>query len=277
MICGPTTPVERGLFPGVPAEEYHSWDAMSASRLKILRSKTPAHLRAEMLNPREPTEALILGQAIHAAVLEPDLYRSSFCVVAPRNTKKGKEEAAAAKEAGKTALTRAQAETVEAVRHAVRSHPKIGRILDGNAELSAVWDDPDTGLLCKARFDDTCRWGRAIVDLKTTRSAMAGDFSRSAFDLGYHLQAAHYLAGANLLGIEASSFVIVAVEKDPPFAVQVFMLEPKAIELGKFELARLKEIYHDCISSGRWPGGTDRVELLRLPPWAERQTYGEKS
>src|SRR5690606_26638227 len=69
---------EPGLYPNVPADAYHRWPVASQTVLKIMRDRSPAHARQYMLTPPEPTPAMVLGQAIHMAILQPDLFRECY-------------------------------------------------------------------------------------------------------------------------------------------------------------------------------------------------------
>jgi hypothetical protein len=144
-------------------------------------------------------------------------------------------------------------------------------LLEGEREYSAIWDDPETGVRCQARFDDIARGIGAITDLKTTTDASPYRFPRTVFDYGYHLQAAHYLRGAKALGIEADSFGIVAVEKEPPYAVAIYQLNAAAIYDGERELRPLLARWAECDAAGAWPGYAEDVVVIDLPAWAPRQ------
>src|SRR5690606_26886762 len=93
-VVQPTAEVpEPGLYPDVPADVYHRWPAASQTVLKIMRDRSPAHARQYMLTPPEPTPAMVLGAAIHAAILQPDVFARQY-VRAPeldRRTRAGRE------------------------------------------------------------------------------------------------------------------------------------------------------------------------------------------
>ena len=81
-----------GVYPGVPFDEYRSWDAASQSMLKPGR-KSMAHLRHAQKFPPDATAAMRLGSFLHSFCLEPETLLSRY-VVAPgvdRRTKAGKE------------------------------------------------------------------------------------------------------------------------------------------------------------------------------------------
>ena len=79
------------------------------------------------------------------------------------------------------------------------------------------------------------------------------------------------MAGAKELGIEADSFGIVAVEKEPPFCVAVYQLEAAAIYDGARELEPLLELWAACEESDTWPGYDSDIVKIDLPAYAPKQ------
>src|SRR5690606_5815050 len=178
-------------------------------------------------------------------------------------------------EAGdRTILTPDEWDQCMAMREAVAAHPIARKLLEGEAERSAIWRDPDTGVLCKGRFDEISRSVGAITDLKTTTDASPEAFSRAIYRYGYYLQAAHYLSGAKALDLPAEFFVFIAIEKDPPYAVAVYHVRGDAIQAGLDELRLLLELYARCEESSIWPGYPAEAVEIDLPPWAYREIVG---
>lgn len=268
-------PNAPGLYAGISAEEYHRWPYASQTILKIMRDRSPLHAYQQMTNPPESTPALRLGDAVHVAVLQPDLFRSRFAVApdVDRRTKAGKEEWAefVAENADKSVLKADEWGVCESIREAVHAHPIASKLLAGEAEQSALWVDPATGVTCKARFDIVARSFGTIIDLKTTIDASPSQFTRAIYNYGYYIQAAHYLAGARALGIEVDLFAIIAVEKEPPYAVAVYQIEDEALQAGIDELRPLMATFARCQETGVWPSYDDQVTRITLPHYAWRQ------
>lgn len=266
---------EVGLHAGVDALIYHAWPGCSQSRLKVLRDHTPAHLKYEMEHPREATESMRLGAAIHTCVLEPDLFPTLYVrgIAGDGRTKAVKEarEQLAAEHPRKHILAPDDFDTCLAIRDAVGAHPRTKHLLQGERERSAVWRDPATGVLCRGRFDDIARSVGAVADLKSCGDASPIRFPHAIYNYGYHLQAAMYLRGAKALGIDADTFVFIAVEKEPPHAVAVYQLNGAAIADGERELDPLMELWARCEASGEWPGYSTDVVAIDLPMWAPMQ------
>jgi exodeoxyribonuclease VIII len=272
---GPPIP-KVGVHRGVPAPTYHTWDAASNSRLGKLK-RSPAHLRASLDEaPGKESPALKIGRAVHAAVLEPEVFAADW-VAGPPGDRRTKEvryvwEELEAKFGAEYVLKPADYAMACRVRDSVWARRSARALLDGDGdlELSMVWQDPDTGLLCKGRYDrlSPLLAGGTIVDLKTTQDASLFAFERSIFNFGYHRQAAMYLDAAEALGVAVEHYTIIAVEKAPPYEVAVYRLTEGAVDGGREELKPLLATYAECQSTGHWPGYADRVRDISLPPWA---------
>jgi exodeoxyribonuclease VIII len=292
-VPGITRP-EPGVYRDIPESIYHgTWDLCSNSRLTTLNDSSPAHVREGVLHPSEPTPALILGSAVHCYLLTPDLFPSRYvmasqCVA----TKKTGERCSnpGTKLMGddwycgvhlkedygtgnKIVLSSDQWETCQRLRDSIAAHPEAAALTKagaGDRELSVVFHESTSGVLCKMRADIVRDDLDCIVDLKTTDSAHPRDFEKSIFNFGYFRQAAFYQAGLALSGRNLKSFAFIACEKVAPYAVAVYEMRPEAIALGWNELEPLFKRYAECEKSGVWPAFTG-VNYISLPAWAIRR------
>jgi hypothetical protein len=265
------TSVITGLKRGELMDTYRQWPYASQSLLKIFRDKSPAHAHEYILHPPEQTPAMVLGTAVHMAVLQPDLFPTHYAVApdVDRRTKAGKEEWAAfqVEHPGVAILKADEYQQCMAMATSVRNHSIAKKLLVGETELSATWIDPNTGVTCKGRFDVLSRIG-AITDLKTTTDASREEFMNSIWRYFYHGQGAHYLNGAHEIGVPADFFCVIAVEKEPPYAVAVYNLKGDTIAAGKDELKPLLETYARCVETDVWPGYEEKAVDIDLPKWA---------
>lgn len=263
-----------GVHRGVDEREYHKWGGASNSRLSVLFDKSPAHLKAEIDNPSDPTPAMQVGTAVHAAILEPELFAAKVCCAPDVNkrTNAGKAELEAFELAnvGRLILSSADFETVLRVRDAVNAHPSARNLLDNSddRELSIAWDDAETGVRCKARLDIHSRRVAYAADVKTTSDASPKAFARTIANFGYHRQAAMYADGAAAVGLDVRDFVFIACEKTPPYAVAVYRLRDSDIELGRMQLRDLLRTFARCMDAGEWPGFDGGISEIALPTWA---------
>lgn len=269
-----------GLYTYMSSAEYHAVDAVSSSRLALLK-KSPAHLKHELNNPTPPTDAMRLGEALHSAILEPDLFTANY-VVAPKvdgRTKDGKATKAEFElaNAHKSIIDMDEYATCQAVSGSIRDHSKAWALIDlaNLKEVSGFFNDPLTGLFCKMRADAVCSSINTMFDIKSTLDASRIEFERSIFKYGYHRQGAHYIDGMAILGVEVEHYAIIAVEKKAPFCVAVYRLQNDIIELGRKENIQLMDMWKRCQDSGDWSGYPDLITDIGIPTWAKNQTERE--
>ena len=267
-----------GLYDGIPMSEYLRIPGASNGLLRTLRDKSPMHARYKMTHPDEPTEAMRIGGATHTAVLEPDEWERRYVrgVDLDLRTKAGKE-AQAELEAGNPHAEILKPEAYDlalTLREVVLAHPRARRLVEGKAERTMIWDDPETGVRCRGRADLWSDVAPVIVDLKTTRDAAREAFQRDIYTFGYYLQAVHYLNAASALGETRDHFVFIAIEKTPPYGVAVYDLDDDALMAGAEELRSLLMRWKQCEESGEWPGYDTRVTPISIPTWALRQVEG---
>lgn len=243
--------------------------------------RSPAHFKYGVEHPVEQTPAMAFGSAVHMAVLEPKRFAKEYVVADfDARTKAGKELKQQYLEHGKTLLTVEQVEQINGIVDAIRKHPYAKRLLKGKHEQAHFWKDPETGEKCKCKTDCETEINGTyyVVDLKTCASADTDEFVRDAIKFGYFFQAAMYTDGIKCSTGKDATFVFVAVEKDPPYAVNVMMCGEDEIRLGmngdkygKIPGYRgLMELYHRCRTENKWPGyeGFDgNISEINLPKW----------
>lgn len=268
--------------PGVyeiSIEDYHNGDGISRSKL-VEFQKSPYHYWYKANHPEKirnveviaKTNALEFGNALHTYVLEPDEFGKRYAVFQKINRQKkvGKEAYAQflLDSAGKAIISQDAYDEIRLMSDAIQAHGQAKDLIsDAWYEKSIYWTDPDADLLCKVRPDI---WHDGfIVDLKTTVSAKYTDFQKSIYNYGYHIQAGMmHEALKHVLCKDVKSFVFVAIEKEPPYALACYQLEDMALDLG---VRRFKEIIQGirkCINENIWP--SYESGLINLPSWAFR-------
>ena len=265
--------------------DYHAHPAISKSHLDQV-ARSPLHYWARYLDPNrvtiEPTPAMAIGSAVHTHVLELDQWDSQYAIAPEsidRRTKMGKAEWEVFTTAatGRTVLSRADAELVMRMGHAVYSHPAAAMLLNmpGKAETTHMWTDAATGLQCKCRPDWLTDDGSLIIDLKTTDDASPAGFRKSIANWRYHVQAAWYLNGIEqATGTRPDQFIFLCVEKRAPFAVAVYAADAEMIQIGAEAAARDLEVLATCKAAGAWPGYSDQIETINLPSWMRPRPDG---
>lgn len=265
-------------------EQYHDRGDISASDLKVMAKswrKFEAHKILKTLR-REPTPAMELGTAIHAAVLEPERFAHEF-VTEPeldRRTKAYKEWKSSVHQ-HMTCVRKTDMATVVSCRDSLYRHPIIRPYLeaDGRCEVSHYWTDAPTDVPCKFRPDKIIPKAGVILDLKTTQDV--DGFDRACADFGYHLQAAHYLSGAEeKYGGEDWVFLFAIVETNPPYRCRAVCLDEESLGVGFDTRERLLSEYVHRLNNDDWMDEiivdgeryTERELItMKLPNWFLRK------
>lgn len=267
----------KALRFGMANEAYRRASGLSHSEAKLIRIKTPWHLAQLREHPQErgaPSPQMQLGSATHCAVLEPEEFAKRY-EVAPdlnKNSNAWKDFVSKCVENGVTAIAPDMHEKAHGMRASVMQDPEIRDVLaNGDAEVSAWWTDPETGLLCKCRPDYVRDYGDSgvlLVDLKTSADASPESFSRSIATFGYHTQCDWYCDGyARASGRPVIGMLFVVVESEFPHACASYTLDEEALLHARHLNARARALYANCQKSGRWVGyGGTRT--LGLPRWA---------
>lgn len=254
-------------------DAYRALDGVNISTLKRM-AVSPKQYVWDLANPPAASNVMDGGNAKHILALQPERARDLIAVY-PGSRRAGKEwDRFQEENAGK--IIRKADEYAEdgTAAEAVRTHSIVSQYLEaGEAEKVLTWTDKETGLKCKARADWISTSQPAILDLKFTADIDARRFGWTAARLGYHLQAAFYVAGAAANGLGPLPFVIAAVQADQPHDVALFLVDEDAMWAGEQECRRLLRMVAECRASGQWPGRYQGEQVLRLPSWA----FGEET
>lgn len=142
-----------------------------------------------------------------------------------------------------------------------------------------------------------------IGDLKTTEDASPEGFAKSIANWRYDVQHAYYMDGTRLALEQGKCnppqegkaelsvywtdpvtgvlcrcrpdfwrgypkhFAFIAVEKKPPYAVGVYVLDSEGVEIGRAQYQHDLRVYAECVRTGEWPGYGDKIQTISLPAW----------
>jgi len=258
----------------------------SSGAKRLLPPHCPAAYRWYADNPQPPKKEYDLGHAAHELLLGTG---SGLVVVDADSwrTTKAQDAKKAAYAAGRTPLLTKDMAEVEAMVAAVRAHPEAGPLLDpasGDSEQTLIWFDDDAGVWRRARLDRVLERGFGervvIVDLKTTVRADPDSAGKAMAAFGYDQQAAWYLDAAAACGLDPVGpgaggpdvYLLVMVEKSPPYLTAVYRLPEEVLQRGRVRNRKALAVYRRCMESGWWPGyNDDRTAWLDSPAWAARQ------
>lgn len=269
-----TLPQHRVIYT-LPDQDYRTTPGVSASALKAFR-RSPAHYIAS-LEPREKTPALSFGIYFHERLLTPAA--PSRVAVRPAGidgrTKEGKAWLAAHE--GEDTITHDQSVDANKMVEAARAHPVAGlAFAAGHAEVSCFTERGGQAL--KARMDFV-NVGDSIVDAKTVQDARRHAFQKQAEEYGWFLQAAFYcdfiwnpiMDALGTPSEKKSNFVLVAVEKEPPFAVSVYRVSEETRRQYWPAIETMLESFARCQKANHWPAYPEAIEELTPPKWANRE------
>lgn len=263
-------PIDKpGIYSGVPMARYHHnlciGPSVSSGVLRKLEDECPSKaFETSYLNPnRKPqkdTEALLFGRATHHLfggergfleqfAIRPDTYPTDPSKPWNGNAKDCRAWLAERELEGKSVLKPDAIDHIRAMAERLSRHSTIQQgILGGIVEASIVWQDEATGIWLKARPDTLPLHANMIVDLKTAETCHPVSVRRAIADRSYHMQLALIDMGLRAVaGRQMTDFVLVFIEKTPPYAVNIKPLDPNAIWWGRRQLRRSIDLFAKCV------------------------------
>jgi exodeoxyribonuclease VIII len=250
-------------------DEYHLHSAISKSKLDRINKSELHYLKPQESN----ADHFTFGQAVHDAILLPDLFASKY-IIQPESIKirRGKEwEAFLEANKEKEILKKDDYDFAILMRDRIMSHPLCSKIFkNGEPEMSYFGNIDGLDVKCKPDYVSK----EIIIDLKTTKDASPDGFSRAIGSYRYHVQSAFYLdVCSQVLNTEIKDFLFIAIEKEPPFAVGVYLIDKESIDLGrKHYLQDLKKI-KNLDTNKQYSGyNQDTLQVIGLPQY---YFYGE--
>lgn len=265
---------KHGIVQHVPMNYYHSLPSINSSKIADAFQSAAFYNWKHNLKKiaEEHSDALEFGQAMHTALLEPDIFKSKKVILpdfgdqrSPTNREK-KQKFFAQLPEGAITLTEQDAETITEMLKVLLGHAKIPNMLNaGISELSAFWSED--GVDYRARADYISQKNKLLIDYKTTKDASVEGFAREVIKYNYQLKMAHYKRGFEMNGFKIEEVSIIAQEKKPPYHVNVFYLDPYFLECGEEDRQiGIKRIIEGN-KNGNWIGYTEEIKHLTAPSW----------
>lgn len=273
--------LKQGLFTGIQEAEYNEIDALRSSDLKYLL-KSGAHYRAYkdgLMPPPSPQlqKSYDIGDAVHAATLEPERYKHDFVCMpqfSGKGSKKAKEEWCNEHQ-GQITLTDEDMRLVNNCAVAIKNHPEASELLseEGETEMTGIAQMPDSDIWLKIRVDRLNKKRGILINLKTDATDISPEqYVKRSYNLGYHISAGFYVYVMELITGVVHDYYLIVVQKDEPiYPVMVYQFTEEAIMEGQVQAMRAINIYKECMASGEWPGIPGGVHSLGLPGWAKRR------
>lgn len=252
----------------MPADTYHAHDSVSNSGLKLV-NRSPAHFKYPP--ERAETRNKVLGSALHMACLEPELFYKTYTLLRGAKDRVCAEYKEAKKIHGEElVLVYSECAKVEGIMNSLYKDTEIRNLLEqpGHNELSGFSKDPETGMICRHRFDKLTNYSIA-VDLKTTVDARKHAFSRAIMNYGYHVQNAFYNDQHKwITGKDLEGFFFVAIESESPFACKLYEIDMDSFEAGRDSYRKSLNTYAYCKQQDEWPAYDSALEEISIPRWA---------
>lgn len=263
---------------------YHEGQGVSSSWLKKYLSQTPAAIKNEMDNPKQPTPAMLLGSAMHALLESETVFHDEFSIMPELNlrTKNGREKKLEfeAQNKNRSIIKYEVYEKAKLMADKLKRHPVVEQLTEGALlEQSVYWWDEKSlggnGVLCKARPDVLSIYQPLILDYKTCQNASYGFMQREILKRHYHLSAAMYLRGVNCCEelLQACStdqfkgFCLLCIESEPPYEIACYELSGQMLEEGEVLLDIAIERYFEaCI--GNWPSYPPYLRVIDPPRYS---------
>jgi len=284
-----------GVHFGVPIAEYHALEAVGSSLLRDLRRSAAFAAFNKGAPVDEETAAQAIGSLVHAAILEGwDAANARYIQAGECSAilKSGQNAGATCGRGAAWYLTASGAAAfcgthapkgcdpdprtvvvgdgwakAEAIVRGLGGLDGVPQMIEARtgAEVSLVWRDEETGILCKARPD---LWVEdAFVDLKVNRHAHPGAWPGEVQRRGAHVQAAHYLAGARALDLGVSRWRWLLADSSPPHECWAPWCNTPTLDVGLTDRAMAMAQVAECLKSGVWPGYPQGDQESGLPEY----------
>lgn len=237
---------------------------ISNSQLSAFK-KSPAHWLHYIMQPKERTDAMLLGSVAHCLALEKDQLEKKFLVYNPIerpepdmnfNSKKNKEWRNAfyekAKDTKLELVDKDMFENAVNMVAALYSDSEAKKFLAGEKEARLEWEF--LGFKFLGIRDITSE--EYIVDLKFVQNADPRAFQNYLFREGIYRQGGMYLDGemkGQFTGEPHKRMIFIAVENSAPYGVSVHELDFEVINAGVNEYRRLSEQLRTCIENEHFP------------------------
>ena len=203
-------------------------DYVSFSALKQF-SISPNHYIEYVTGKAPDTDAFRFGRAVHAYILEPDVFKKEFAVApdVDRRYKAGKQ---AYKEfcdthVGKQVVTAKQYQRIQSIAYQINELRPARELLENTKRETRIRKQY-RGVTCVGVID--AHTDSYALDLKTTRFANAGAMHNTIYKYSYHVQAYLYTQLA-----EVDRFYWIAAEKESPFEIGVYLASDETLDFGK--------------------------------------------
>lgn len=251
----------NGKIENLSNSEYHSeTEHISSTKLKLFPGEVPTFNGLKYHDIVE-TKEMKIGTAIHAATLEPDLFKNDYVLSEKFDlrTKAGKAGKILFKHAhqSKIIIDLNEMEVIENCRDSLMRNPIFKEFHNQGEKEVSFFLDLD-GMKQKVRTD--LLTPEFIVDIKTIDKL--GNFKNSLVKFKYHLSEAMYTRIVSEFMGQEYKFLFAVVERTPPYACVIYESSEDIKNAGKKLYGSALKSYKSCLLDG-----FNRIETLEFPYW----------
>lgn len=274
-----------GIYYDVPFSEYLKWEAFSKSMIGSIL-KSPMHLKDKENRPLSGA-SIEFGNQVEDWLLEKETFWNKY-VLLPNEYEDSKgnikpftlmsSKCRQIKEnyerMGLQVVTPDKIFILEEIESKVNLNYTAKNYLSGTPQVSVVWQDEETGVICKGRYDVLNE--DSIADLKTTKDASISKFRKDMMQLNYHCQAWMYQESwAKHNNGEILPFIFVVIENCSPYGIITYAIREDSLEVGKHKARQAMQVYKNCVETGIWNGYPEEVIDIDIPEYAIHKALNE--
>ena len=277
-----------GIYYDVPYQEYYEWNAVHKSLFShIMRSGL--QLLHHIEHGEKESDFMRFGNLVDTILFEPHLLELRYIMIPdtyPTVVKKEEIDKPWNWNAnycidwrktiphGITPISKDEHLRAKTISTKIIQHPEASAWLDGaQVQVSIVWVDPETELVCKGRMD-AYRDMERIIDLKITGNASPWAFSKKGYEFGYHTQGAFYhdglllSSGKTLEAGQVLPFSYIVAEDKQPHDVVTYNLAQESFEAGRASYREALDRFKSYVENDDFQGYSNVAEDFEIPAWA---------
>lgn len=260
-----TTNNGSSAYAEMPDSQYRQSEGLSNSMLKHFL-RTPSHYKSALENPQETTKAMTIGTAFHQMVLTPELNLVAVMPDVDLRTNAGKKvrDDFVLLSEGKTVIKEDEYQMLSGMTESVRSNAKALQIIEActykEVSLFATLYGSQGNVKCKGRLDMVDVKNGIIADLKSCEDASPAGAFKAIRNFGYDMQDVHYSKLYEAcFGELPKQFIFIFVEKEPPFAVGIYVIGAKSNERTTTQWNKAMNDFSVCQETNIWGGYSNEI------------------
>lgn len=262
----------------MPAAEYHALDRVSSTLLRNTLKKSPHAAKHDREHPDDGNDGdRPVFSAVHASLFEGHdvMLRRYALYSGKRDARTDAYQAWVKANPGIEAMTSRQWDLLNAMLEAATAQGIREQLGKGVGEVTLLWTDTETGLLCKARLD---WWRHAIAAFCVVDGKCIGEqmnnielLAKYVIASGYDIQAALYLFGLAANGYTETGWAHLWMNVSAPHDMRILPVSQAVLAYGAKRMREAMGKWASARASGVYPRALADVAELDLPDWLARR------